>query len=325
MAPDPVSLPAPPARVVVSEDEERQRLDRLLGPYCPGLSRSRIQTLIQDGSISVGGRVERPSYKVRPGDCIDISIPEPLPLTVESQDIPLEIVFEDGDLLVVDKPAGMTVHPAPGVWTDTLVNALMHHCRDLSGINGVLRPGIVHRLDRFTSGLLVVAKNDVAHQSLATQLQERTVKRLYTAIVWGRLDDGRVEGPIARHPRERTKMAVVEGGREAVTHYSAKEHFPFLTRLEVGLETGRTHQIRVHLLHVGHPVFGDPVYGGRTQTRGIRPENRPRANTLLSLIERQALHAHHLSFRHPASGEMVDFDSPQAADIEVLLAACRDS
>jgi 23S rRNA pseudouridine1911/1915/1917 synthase len=325
MTPDPAPLHALPARVIVTEEEEHQRLDLLLGPYCEGLSRSRIQTLIKEGAITVADRVERASYKVRQGDRIDIDLPDPKLLAVEPQPIPLDILFEDRDLLVVNKPAGMTVHPAPGVWRDTLVNALLHHCQDLSGINGVLRPGIVHRLDRYTTGLLVVAKNDASHQSLAAQLHERAVKRQYTAVAWGWLDDGRIEAPIARHPRERTKMAVREGGRAAVTHYAAAEHFSFLTRLTVNLETGRTHQIRVHLLHIGHPIFGDPVYGGRTQTRGIQPDYRQSATSLLSLIGRQALHAHHLSFRHPASGEMVSFEAPLAPDMEELVAACRAS
>ena len=325
MTPDAIPLRPLPVRVIVTEEEEHQRLDLLLGPYCEGLSRSRIQMLIKEGAITVADRVERASYKVRQGDRIDIDFPDPKLLAVEPQPIPLDILFEDRDLLVVNKPAGMTVHPAPGVWRDTLVNALLHHCQDLSGINGVLRPGIVHRLDRYTTGLLVVAKNDASHQSLAAQLHERAVKRQYTAVAWGRLDGGRIEAPIARHPRERTKMAVREGGRAAVTHYAAAEHFSFLTRLTVNLETGRTHQIRVHLLHIGHPIFGDPVYGGRTQTQGIQPDYRRSATSLLSLIGRQALHAHHLSFRHPASGEMVSFEAPLAPDMEELVAACRAS
>ena len=310
-------------QIVVSEEEEGQRLDLFLGPYCPDLSRSRIQSLIEEGSIRVDTRGARPSYRVRAGDRIWIEIPDPRPLSVDPEEIPLDVLFEDTDILVIAKPAGMAVHPAPGALTGTLVNALLHHCHNLSGINGVLRPGIVHRLDRHTTGLLVVAKNDAAHRGLSSQLEARQMRRQYTALAWGRLEQGSIEEPIARHPRDRVRMAVREGGRHAVTHYAPVEHFPFLTHLAVRLETGRTHQIRVHLRHIGHPVFGDPVYGGRSQIRGIVPQYRQKAQTLLSLIDRQALHAQRLGFRHPVTGESMDFEAPAPEDLQQLLDSCR--
>ena len=325
MTPDPVPHRALPARVIVTAEEEHQRLDLLLGPYCEGLSRSRIQTLIKEGAITVADRVERASYKVRQGDRIDIDLPDPKLLAVEPQPIPLDILFEDRDLLVVNKPAGMTVHPAPGVWRDTLVNALLHHCRDLSGINGVLRPGIVHRLDRDTTGLLVVAKNDRSHRLLAAQLEARTMRRSYRAIIWGTLasDEVEVDEPIGRHPRDRKLMAVVATGRNALTRFSMVERYPFLSLVEARLKTGRTHQIRVHLLHLGHPVFGDPTYGGRNRVGGIRSDHASRARQLLAMIDRQALHAQRLRFTHPASGRSMEFEVDPPEDFVSLVEAAR--
>ena len=219
----------------------------------------------------------------------------------------------------------MTVHPAPGATEGTLVNALLHHCRDLSGINGALRPGIVHRLDKETSGLMLVAKRDAAHRTLAASLQAHQIERRYAALVWGvlREENGRIEAPIGRHPKNRKKMAVVEDGRAAATHFSVVEYCPFTTLVECQLETGRTHQIRVHLAHIGHPVFGDPVYGGRDQARGIRPEYRRQANWMLSLIKRQALHAKKLRFAHPTTGEMMEFTAPLPEDLQAVLEAAR--
>ena len=312
------------ARFVVAEEDERQRLDLYLSTYLPELSRSRIQQLIREGAALVDERSVRPSYRVRAGDSVRLDLPEPRSLEVEAEAIPLTIVHEDGDVLVVDKPAGMTVHPAPGSWTGTLVNALLAHCADLSGINGVLRPGIVHRLDRDTTGLLVVAKNDNAHRALAGQLENRTLKRRYAAVVWGTPEkSGAIEAPIGRSARDRVKMSVRADGRHAVTHYDVREEFAFLSLLDLRLETGRTHQIRVHLHHVGHPVFGDAVYGGRNRLSGIDPSHRRRAATLLGLIDRQALHACSLGFQHPSSGADVEFESPLPADMETVLAAAR--
>ncbi|MBI2502894.1 MAG: RluA family pseudouridine synthase [Candidatus Latescibacteria bacterium] len=309
----------------VSPEEAPQRLDLFLSRRCPDLSRSRLQMLIREGAVRVNGQPSRPSYQIRPADCIALELPAPTELSLDPEAIPLSILFEDGDLLVLDKGPGMTVHPAPGSWQGTLVNALLHHCRDLSGINGVLRPGIVHRLDRDTTGLLVVAKNDTAHRHLAAQLQSRVLERRYSALVWGRprLPQGRIEAPVGRHPRDRKKMAVVPGGRAALTHYQVVERFAFLSLLDLRLETGRTHQIRVHLQHLGHPVFGDPVYGGRAPIRGLQPAQRLLAGELLKLIARQALHARSLRFAHPRSGEWLEFSAPLPADMEALLAAVR--
>jgi 23S rRNA pseudouridine1911/1915/1917 synthase len=311
--------------IQVAAEEAGQRLDLFLRGRCPELSRSRIQALIKEGAVRVGGRPTRAAYLVRPGDCLCVAVPSPEQLEARAQQISLKILYEDADLLVLDKAAGMTVHPAPGAWEGTLVNALLHHCTDLSGINGVLRPGIVHRLDKDTSGLMVVAKNDAAHRHLAAQLQERRLERRYAALVWGVMaqDRGRVEAPIARHPRNRKKMAVVAGGRAAATLFAVQERLAFTTLLELKLETGRTHQIRVHLAHLGHPVFGDPVYGGRNRAGGVRPEFQQGCRWLLSLIKRQALHAQKLRFCHPRTGEEMDFAAELPQDMAALLEAAR--
>ena len=304
---------------------DSRRLDRFLSDHHPDISRSRLQALIREGRVHVNEQPSRPSYIVQPGDRIDIDIPEPAPLEVLPEPIPLQVVFEDGDLLVLDKPAGLTVHPAPGSWSGTLVNALLHHCSDLSGINGVLRPGIVHRLDRGTTGLMVVAKNDRAHRGLAGQLEIRTLGRRYHAVIWGTLpeDEVEVDEPIGRHPRDRKLMAVVPRGRPAHTRFSTVERFAFLSLVEAQLATGRTHQIRVHLLHLGRPVFGDPTYGGRTRAGGINPELAGSARQLLTSIDRQALHAYHLHFSHPVSGKLMEFEIEPAADFAGLVAAAR--
>ena len=262
---------------------------------------------------------------VQPGDEIAVELPEPEPSAAHPEPLPLSIAYEDDDLLVVNKAAGMTVHPAPGATEGTLVNALLHHGRNLSGINGALRPGIVHRLDKETSGLLLVAKRDDAHRRLAHSLQARQIERCYLALVWGgmREAEGRIEAPIGRHPKNRKKMAVVADGRAAATNFKAVGRCPFTTLVECQLETGRTHQIRVHLAHIGHPVFGDPVYGGRDQARGVRPEYRRQANWMLSLIKRQALHAQKLRFAHPTTGEMMEFTAPLPKDLQAVLEAAR--
>ncbi|MFH1569509.1 MAG: RluA family pseudouridine synthase [Gemmatimonadota bacterium] len=310
--------------LLAAEEDEGDRLDRWLAQQWPDLSRSRLQGLITAEAVRVNGQAVRSSYRLRTGDLVAARIPEPEPLDVAAEALPLAVVFEDDDLLVVDKAAGMAVHPAPGSWTGTLVNALLHHCPALSGINGVLRPGIVHRLDRDTTGLLVVARNDLAHRDLAAQLEARRIRRQYAAVVWGAADDaGTVDAPIGRNPRDRKKMAVRDGGRRAVTHYRAVERFAFLTRLEVQLETGRTHQIRVHCQHLGHPVFGDPAYGGRAHVRGIEGTHRAAAAALLARLDRQALHARHLGFRHPRTGVEMDFEAPLPADLAGLLEAAR--
>jgi len=309
--------------LAVPVESAAERLDLFLRTHCPQHSRSRIQTLIKAGAICVNGKKTRPAYLVQPGDEITIELPEAEPLAARPEPLPLSIAYDDDDLLVVDKAAGMTVHPAPGATEGTLVSALLHHCCDLSGINGILRPGIVHRLDKETSGLLVVAKRDAAHRALAAQFQTHQIERRYLALVWGVLHgaSGRVAAPIGRHPKNRKKMAVVEGGRDAATRFRVVVRYPFTTLIECQLETGRTHQIRVHLAHIGHPVFGDPVYGGRDQARGVRPEYRRQANWMLSLIKRQALHAKKLRFAHPTTGEMMEFTAEPPEDMQAALAA----
>ena len=311
--------------LAVPAESAAERLDLFLRIHCPQHSRSSIQALIKAGAIRVNGQKTRPAYLVQPGDEIAVELPEPEPSAARPEPLPLSIAYEDDDLLVVNKAAGMTVHPAPGATEGTLVNALLHHCRDLSGINGALRPGIVHRLDKETSGLLLVAKRDAAHRTLAASLQAHQIERRYAALVWGvlREESGRIEAPIGRHPKNRKKMAVIADGRAAATNFKVAERCPFTTFVKCQLETGRTHQIRVHLAHIGHPVFGDPVYGGRDQARGVRPEYRRQANWMLSLIKRQALHAQKLRFAHPTTGEMMEFTAPLPEDFQAVLEAAR--
>ena len=310
--------------IQVEAREAAQRLDLFLAARFDELSRNRVQQLIKAGAVQLNGHPTRASYLLRADDRIALDLPQARPLELQPEAIPLQILFEDEHLLVLDKAAAMTVHPAPGSWTGTLVQALLHHCRDLSGINGVLRPGIVHRLDRDTTGLLVVAKNDAAHRTLADQLAQRLIERSYQALVWGHPEEaGTIDGPINRHPKQRQKMAVLPGGRPAVTHFEVLERFAFTSLLEVRLDTGRTHQIRVHLHYLGFPVFGDPLYGGRNQSRGIRAEFRRPAAALLARMDRQALHAWRLAFAHPHSGQALDFQAPLPNDLAALIAAAR--
>lgn len=309
----------------VKEVEVDQRLDLFLRQRCPDLSRSRIQTLVKEGDVRVNGTTVRPAYLVQFGDQVEMEIPALQTLEAVPERIALDIVYEDGDLLVVNKASGMTVHPAPGSPDGTLVNALLHHCVDLSGINGVLRPGIVHRLDKNTSGLIVVAKSDRAHRHLAEQLHERQVERRYSALLWGipKEEHGTVDAPLGRSMKNRKKMGVVEEGRSARTHYELVERYDFTSLVELKLETGRTHQIRVHMQHLGHPVFGDPVYAGRERTEGIRPEMRRRARWMLSLIKRQSLHARQLRFMHPLTGDALEFNADWPADMRDVIEAAR--
>lgn len=274
------------------------RLDAALAEEVEGLSRSAAQKLIQEGQVTYGGKPLSKKDKLPAGAVVDVTLPEPEPLEAAPQNIPLDVVFEDEDVIVLNKPVGMVVHPAPGHPDGTMVNALLYHCGgSLSGINGVLRPGIVHRIDRDTSGLLIAAKNDFAHQSLAAQLEDHSLYRLYHGIVVGGLreDEGTVNAPIARHPTDRKKMAVVKvGGREAVTHYQVLERLSGHTYAQFRLETGRTHQIRVHMAYLGHPLLGDKVYGS--------PKGYPG-------LEGQCLHAKKLTFTHPRTGEKVTVES----------------
>ena len=292
----------------VLPEESGCRIDRYLSEKPELPSRSYLQKLIEEESITVGKRAVKGNYKVRTGDEIQVVIPEPKELSVEAEPMDLDIVYEDEDLLVVNKPKGMVVHPAAGHESHTLVNGLLYHCRGkLSGINGVLRPGIVHRIDRDTTGSLLVCKNDIAHRSIAEQLKVHSITRRYRAIVYGNLkeEEGTINAPIGRHPVERKKMAInYKNGKEAVTHYRVLERFRNYTYVECQLETGRTHQIRVHFSSMHHPLLGDEVYG---------PKENP------FHLEGQTLHAMILGFDHPATGEYMEFSAPLPEYFEKLL------
>lgn len=294
-------------RIVVEAAPEIDRLDAYLAARLKGLSRTRIAQLIEEGRIRLNDRVPKKSEQPEPGDVVVVEIPMPEPSGLEAQAIPLDIVYQDRDLLVVDKPAGMVVHPAPGHPDGTLVNALLHHVEDLSGIGGVRRPGIVHRLDKDTSGLLIVAKNDRAHRRLSRALKKREIHRIYLAASWGHFDEDEltVDAPIGRSRRDRKRMAVIEGGRRAVTHVRRLERWVAADLLRVELETGRTHQIRVHLAAQGHPVVGDETYGAGGH-RGMSGTVRGWARDFASRVPRQFLHAAELRFRHPRTGEPID-------------------
>jgi 23S rRNA pseudouridine1911/1915/1917 synthase len=305
------------------------RLDLFLANQNLDLSRSHIQKLISEQHILVNGRPTKPSYKIKGKEKITIKIPPLEKLSLEPEDIPLDILYEDSDLLVVNKKAGMVVHPALGNYSHTLVNALLFHCKDLSGINGVLRPGIVHRLDKNTSGLLVVAKNDFAHLDLAEQIKNRILLREYVALVWGHMlaDKGIIEAPIGRSTKDRKRMAVSRlKGRESLTEYQVQERFDLCDLLSIRLKTGRTHQIRVHLSYLNHPVLGDPEYGGRQKwIKGIHDQHRPLAQRFITLIDRQALHAKKLGFIHPRTKKCLEFDSILPEDIQNVLGSLRKS
>ena len=281
------------------------------------MTRSAAQKLIENGLVTVGGKQRPKNYKVTEEDEVEILYPEPVPDTAVAEDIPIDVVYEDGDLLVVNKPKGMVVHPAAGNYTGTLVNALLFHCKDgLSGINGVIRPGIVHRIDKDTSGLLAVAKNDNAHTSLALQIKEHKADRIYRAVVIGnpKEDEGTIDKPIGRHKTDRKKMAITEGGREAVTHYKVLERYKGFAYCEMRLETGRTHQIRVHMASIGHPLIFDTVYGaGNTQFEKKHPK----------FAQGQMLHAKSLGFVHPKTGEYMFFESDIPSDFEDALDLLR--
>ena len=286
--------------ILLTAEEAGLRLDVFLAARVEGLSRSAAQRLLEEGAVTRQGKAVKKNEKTAPGAVYAVDLPEPEPLDVLPQDIPLDIRYEDEDVVVVNKPVGMVVHPAPGHPDGTVVNALLYHCgRSLSGINGVLRPGIVHRIDRDTSGLLIAAKNDAAHLSLAEQLQDHTLYREYRAVCLGNLkeDEGTVDAPMARHRTDRKKMAVDPAGKRAVTHWRVLERYPGYTYVQCRLETGRTHQIRVHMAHMGHPLLGDAVYG---------PKNRKPWPGLAG----QCLHAFKLSFLHPRTGVRTDVECP---------------
>ena len=297
------------------------RLDSYLAEAA-GLSRSAAARLVEEGAVLLNGKPAQKKTPLSEGDVIDLTLPEPEEIDALPEDIPLDVVYEDGDLLVINKPSGMVVHPAAGNPSGTLVNALLHHCRgELSGIGGKLRPGIVHRIDKLTSGLLVVAKNDAAHRSLAAALERHEIVREYHALALGGFscDSGTVDLPIGRHPSDRKKMAVIrdgQGARRAVTHYRVAERFGQITYLVLRLETGRTHQIRVHLSSLGHPLVGDTVYGG-----GATPFEKRHAR----LLDGQCLHAKRLSFRHPTTGLDMTFEVPLPTEFEELLRILREA
>jgi 23S rRNA pseudouridine1911/1915/1917 synthase len=319
--------------LVVAASEAGERLDRVLASHLTEFSRSRLKALILAGQVTIGGEPMRdPGHPVRASDELRLTVPPPEPATPRPEPIPLNVVFEDDALIVIDKPAGLVVHPAAGNWTGTLVNALIAHCGEsLSGIGGVRRPGIVHRLDKDTSGLMVVAKTDRAHRSLARQFADHgrtgALRRGYLAFAWGVPDrpKGTIDAPIDRHPRARERQAVRAGGRPAVTHWELVEQYrgadgtPVASLLACRLETGRTHQIRVHLAYAGHPLLGDDVYGPGFRTKAERL--RAPARQALEALERQALHAHILAFEHPSTSQYVEFRSELPGDLVRL----RDS
>lgn len=298
------------------------RLDQALATLLPDFSRSALARHVTEGQVSINGKtIAKASRPVVAGDTIEITIPEPKPVSVESRDIPITVLHQDDDIAVIDKPPGMVVHPGAGNPDDTLVHALLFHIKDLSGIGGEIRPGIVHRLDKDTSGLLVVAKNDTAHRALTSQWNSDWVQKQYLALVYGtpKQPSGAIDKPIGRDPRDRKKMAVVTGGREAITLYQVAEALRYASLLRCTLKTGRTHQIRVHLKSIGHPLIGDPLYSG-PQWKGI-PDRK--LQKILADFPRQALHAARLSFPHPRSGEVMTFEAPPPADFAALLEALR--
>ncbi|MFD2333938.1 RluA family pseudouridine synthase [Cohnella sp. GCM10020058] len=298
----------------IGEEAAGQRVDKFLAGAIgdESVSRSQIQDWIRDGQVRIGGMKIKPNAKLHAGSVLTVDVPDAAPIEAQPEDIPLNVVYEDGDVIVIDKPRGFVVHPAPGHASGTVVNALLHHCRDLSGINGSLRPGIVHRIDKDTSGLLMAAKNDLAHASLAQQLKDHSVTRRYTALVYSNVphDRGTIDAPIGRDSSDRKLFTVTEkGAKRAVTHFTVIERFGDYTLVELQLETGRTHQIRVHMKYIGHTIVGDPFYGGRAgRTLGM---------------EGQALHAGVLGFDHPRTGERLLFEAPLPQDMEHALYMLR--
>lgn len=297
-------------QLLVENESEGSRLDAYLASVFEDHSRSYFQKLIKDGRVLVNSAAVKPSFEVREDDEVTVDFPEPEELKIEAEDLPLDIVYEDSDVILVNKPKNMVVHPAAGHYTGTMVNGLLYHCKDLSGINGVLRPGIVHRIDRDTTGIVIACKNDRAHNSIAAQLKEHSISRRYVALVHGGLkeDEGTVDAPIGRSPQDRKKMAVVPDGKQAVTHWKVLERFEKYTLIECRLETGRTHQIRVHMAYIHHPLVGDEVYCSAKSP---------------FKTEGQCLHAYLLGFVHPTTGAYMEYSVPLPQYFEKILNGLR--
>jgi len=315
-----MALSTDSCRLIVGEEEAGLRLDVFLARRGSFLSRSQVPKALAAGRVLLNGRAPKASGRLKAGDEVLLELPEPAVSEVEPEDIPLQIVYEDGCLLVIDKPPGLVVHPGAGNRRGTLVNALLHHCRDLSGIGGVLRPGIVHRLDKDTSGLMIIAKSDPVHRALAEQFQTRRVEKLYLALVYGDVkgEEGVIDLPVGRHPVDRKKMSTrSRRGKSAVTRWTVRERYGAATLLAAAIETGRTHQIRVHLTALGYPVVGDRVYGNQKRIMEIAD---PGLRSPLRKMMRQALHAGHIAFNHPGDGHRMSFSSPLPPDMAEL---CR--
>ncbi len=310
--------------IAVPSQQRPERIDRYLTEAIADISRAKVQTLLERQLVTKNGETKiRPSEKVKPNDIIIVQIPRPRPLMIEGEPIPLDIIYEDEDIIAINKPAGMVVHPAVGNRTGTLVNALANYCTSLSTISGIYRPGIVHRLDKDTSGLIIAAKNDVAHNAMARKFEYRKIKKFYMTLVWGspNQNEGQIVKNIGRHPKERKSFAALENqGKHAETHYWVEAAFPILSLLKVQILTGRTHQIRVHLADAGYPVLGDSQYGGRTKKlNSLPPVQKKLATSLLELMPRQALHSFQMEFEHPISREPMLLQAPLPQDIQNVI------
>jgi 23S rRNA pseudouridine1911/1915/1917 synthase len=307
---------------IVQEEHAGNRLDKFLAIVDPNHSRTYFQKLIKNGQVLVNNEPAKPSTVVEEGDEIFVNTPPPQDWHIQPEDIPLDIIYEDEDLAVINKPAGMVVHPGAGVRSGTLVHAILFHIKNLSSIGGIVRPGIVHRLDKNTSGLLVIAKNDFTHRALQAQFRNRSISRQYIALVWGHFQEqeGKIEGNIDRSRKDRKKMAVRPDGKEAITLYKVLNEYPHLSLLELKLMTGRTHQIRVHLKYIHHPVFGDPDYSGReSQLKGISQPFQREYKQLLNMVPYQFLHARQLEFIHPVQKSKMIFEAPLPTELETIL------
>ncbi len=315
-------------RFEIPEGKRKERLDVFLTHAIENSTRTKVQNLIKNQFVQVNGKFVKPSYQLNPGDIVEVRIPvKPRPAHTIPEPIPLNIVYEDNDVIIINKPAGMVVHPALGNYTGTLVNALLYYTQNLSRANDVERAGIVHRIDKNTSGLLVVAKNDIAYAKIAKQFSAHSIEREYWAIVWGHFKspEGVIETKIGRSKSDRKKFAVVEDGKVAITYYYVLEEFEYLTLVRLKLKTGRTHQIRVHLSHINLPVFGDPTYGGRKiHYSNVTTRIKQEVENLLDIMKRQALHAKTLGFIHPSTNEFVKFDSDLPTDMQLLLKKLRE-